>query len=180
MSWRISSNRCSSRRWAMLRLLPVKKLSTQITSWPSARSRSQRCEPMKPAPPVTSIRMPLPLSAATVAVAPERDIAETSSLHPVRLVQVAAIHHNRALQGALDPLEIRVAILVPVGDDDQCVAVGQNLILISTVSDLVAKMFLRLLQGLRIVGTDRCPHVQQPFDDCKGRCFAHIVGTRLE
>src|SRR5712692_2992724 len=34
---------------------PVKKLSTQITSWPSLRSLSQRCEPIKPAPPVTSI-----------------------------------------------------------------------------------------------------------------------------
>ena len=36
-------------------LLPVKKLSRRMTSLPSARSRSQRCEPIKPAPPVTSI-----------------------------------------------------------------------------------------------------------------------------
>src|SRR5688572_28497960 len=34
---------------------PVKKLSRQTTSAPSDRSRSQRCEPMKPAPPVTRI-----------------------------------------------------------------------------------------------------------------------------
>src|SRR5262249_57785655 len=34
----------------------VKKLSTQRTSSPRARSRSQRCEPINPAPPVTSTR----------------------------------------------------------------------------------------------------------------------------
>src|SRR5271170_3936013 len=39
----------------MFALLPVKKLSTQRTSCPCARRRSQRCEPRKPAPPVTRI-----------------------------------------------------------------------------------------------------------------------------
>src|SRR5215469_2134299 len=56
MSWRISSKRGLSTRCATLRLLPVKKLSTQSTSSPSASRRSQRCEPRKPAPPVTRIR----------------------------------------------------------------------------------------------------------------------------
>src|SRR5687768_9034242 len=35
---------------------PVLRLSTMATVWPSARSRSTTCEPMKPAPPVTSAR----------------------------------------------------------------------------------------------------------------------------
>ena len=34
--------------------LPVERLSTTSTEWPSARSRSTRLEPMNPAPPVTS------------------------------------------------------------------------------------------------------------------------------
>jgi hypothetical protein len=38
----------------MLRLVPVKKLSRQMTSWPAAIKRSQRCEPRNPAPPVTN------------------------------------------------------------------------------------------------------------------------------
>src|SRR5262245_22515022 len=45
--------------------VPVIRLSTQITSCPSARKRSHRWEPMNPAPPVISVRMtrhPLPLS----------------------------------------------------------------------------------------------------------------------
>jgi hypothetical protein len=35
----------------------VKKLSRQITSCPWATSRSHRCEPRKPAPPVTRMRL---------------------------------------------------------------------------------------------------------------------------
>ena len=38
-------------------LLPVKKLSTQITSLPSCNNRSHKNEPRKPAPPVTRIRV---------------------------------------------------------------------------------------------------------------------------
>ena len=40
----------------MLSGVLVRKLSMQMTSSPSARNRSQRCEPMKPAPPVMSTR----------------------------------------------------------------------------------------------------------------------------
>ena len=39
---------------------PVEKSSTTSTSWPSASSRSTRFEPMKPAPPVTRVRMHRP------------------------------------------------------------------------------------------------------------------------
>src|SRR6266704_1738174 len=43
-------------RCVMWSLAPVKKLSTQMTSWPLPSRRSQRCEPRKPAPPVTKVR----------------------------------------------------------------------------------------------------------------------------
>src|SRR4051812_29427299 len=39
----------------MLENVPVKRLSIQKTRWPCWMSRSQRCEPMKPAPPVTKM-----------------------------------------------------------------------------------------------------------------------------
>src|SRR3954471_4882191 len=44
----------SSRRWAMFFSDPVSKLSTQMTRWPRSSRWSQRLEPRKPAPPVTS------------------------------------------------------------------------------------------------------------------------------
>src|SRR5579859_2473718 len=43
----------SVRMWAMFASEPVSRLSTQITRWPRASSSSHRCEPRKPAPPVT-------------------------------------------------------------------------------------------------------------------------------
>src|ERR1700734_156116 len=39
--------------WAMFASDPVSRLSTQITRLPRASSSSHRCEPRKPAPPVT-------------------------------------------------------------------------------------------------------------------------------
>jgi hypothetical protein len=48
----MKEKRLSGSRAAMLSAFPVMKLSTQITSCPSARNRSQRWEPMNPAPPV--------------------------------------------------------------------------------------------------------------------------------
>ena len=49
----------------MLRLLPVNRLSTHSTSWPRASSRSIRCEPRKPAPPVTSTLLRLSYNLTT-------------------------------------------------------------------------------------------------------------------
>ena len=44
----------------MFCLRPVKKLSRHKISWPSLIRRSHKCEPRKPAPPVTRIRIILP------------------------------------------------------------------------------------------------------------------------
>src|SRR5467141_1758811 len=46
----------SPARASRLRSEPVLKLSRTVTLCPSSRSRSTRCEPMKPAPPVTKTR----------------------------------------------------------------------------------------------------------------------------
>src|SRR5271166_5598553 len=45
--------RSGSRMCSMLASEPVSRLSTQITRLPRASSSSHRCEPRKPAPPVT-------------------------------------------------------------------------------------------------------------------------------
>src|SRR5262245_46099639 len=51
MNWK-----SSERRWAMLPMSPVIRLSMPMTESPRASSVSQRCDPMKPAAPVTTIR----------------------------------------------------------------------------------------------------------------------------
>src|SRR5438874_2791322 len=52
----------------MLSIDPVERLSSTATSWPSASSRSARCEPMNPAPPVIRTFM-----AAREAISAPRD-----------------------------------------------------------------------------------------------------------
>src|SRR4051794_3566254 len=52
-SWDRNSKR-SPRRGAMFSSDPVSRLSTHRTRWPCSRRYSQRCDPRKPAPPVTT------------------------------------------------------------------------------------------------------------------------------
>ena len=54
---------------------------------------------MKPAPPVTSMRMLFHLSADTAAAAAQRDVAESAGRHAIRFVQVAAVHDDRRFEG---------------------------------------------------------------------------------
>src|SRR3990170_6131878 len=65
MSWRMNSNIGFTRRCRILFRREVKKLSTQSISFPRSSNRSQRCEPMNPAPPVTSMRF-IPNPPSTV------------------------------------------------------------------------------------------------------------------
>src|SRR6476646_468594 len=50
----LRNSNASSRMWAMFSNDPVSRLSMQITRCPSPSSRSQRWDPRKPAPPVTT------------------------------------------------------------------------------------------------------------------------------
>src|SRR4051794_13753295 len=53
MSAWMKRNVSPSRRWPMFCSDPVSKLSTQITRCPRSINASHRCDPRKPAPPVT-------------------------------------------------------------------------------------------------------------------------------
>src|SRR5918911_1331610 len=77
----------------MFSRLPVHRLSTQTTSYPSFRSRSHRWLPTKPAPPVTSARffflvLPPLLSTAKTAV------EQASSGRGPGIQDVAAVHEE--------------------------------------------------------------------------------------
>src|SRR5262245_30631131 len=50
------NSKSRSRRWAMFAIAPVRRLSMPTTESPRSSSVSQRCEPMKPAAPVTTMR----------------------------------------------------------------------------------------------------------------------------
>src|SRR5207244_7792327 len=105
-------------------------LSTHKTSSPWATSRSHRCEPRNPAPPVTRTRLATTLMAGPSPPHPasrqgpqrgpraqrraaDAEIGQTSGRHLLRLVDVAQIDHQRARQQTLDAAEIEPAELVP-------------------------------------------------------------------
>src|SRR3989338_1824056 len=72
MSWRSNWRARSDRRWAMFSSRPVMKLSTQRTAWSSRMKRSHRWEPIKPAPPVTRMRIADPRRRVLRRVAERR------------------------------------------------------------------------------------------------------------
>src|SRR6185436_18857001 len=87
----------------MFSRLPVKKLSRQSTSFPSLSSRSQRCEPMNPAPPVIKIRIISPSNPCNLWLVfsrpSHRKIPEIKHVH-LRLSETI----NRFLRRADDRL----------------------------------------------------------------------------
>src|SRR5262245_54249960 len=93
--WRTKRKRFCSWRCAMLRTFPVRRLSIAMTSWPSARRRSQRWLPRNPAPPVTRTRMVIRSAPA------HADVLPAGAPHLGGLVDVAQVDHGlRAQRGA--------------------------------------------------------------------------------
>src|SRR5882724_9917721 len=117
----------SGSSFAMLSGLPVMKLSTQMTSCPSARKRSQRCEPMKPAPPVIitlAMRRTLPDGQAS-----DRVVDESERGHVRRLVEVPAVEDDRTLQELLHAREVGPAKLVPLREDEQRIGTVERVVI---------------------------------------------------
>src|SRR5256885_5387441 len=112
----------------MFAAVPVTRLSTHTTCQPSASSRSQRWEPRKPAPPVTTARN---LGAADATV------DEAAFPHRLRVEDVAAVDDDGAAHQALDAIEVQLAKFVPFGHDEQGVGTGGDRVGILAILDRV-------------------------------------------
>src|ERR1700757_2984886 len=67
--------------------LPVEQSSITTTDLPSASKRSTRCDPMNPAPPVTSTcLLIIPVSLSLLATYPRVRVAATQSVGGLRLL----------------------------------------------------------------------------------------------
>src|ERR1700730_10194130 len=190
MSWRIAS-KCgapnSAGRWS---LRPVNYLSTHKTSSPWARSRSHRCEPKNPAPPVTRTRLATTLMAGLSRQGPQRrrravcraadaQIGETGGRHLLGLVDVAQIDHQRARQGALDAAEIEPAELVPLGQQHQCRGPLHRLIGVMAAAP-IGHQLLRLAHSFGVESADARSGGEKARQDGEARGVAHVVGVGLE
>src|SRR6476659_6283622 len=95
---------------------PVIRLSRQTTSSPRSSSRSQRCEPRKPAPPVTTTRA---TSGPTDALIDEPAAQEGGAIH-----QVAGVDHPLGGHGLADLAGVPPLEPGPRGEDGEDLGAG--------------------------------------------------------
>src|SRR5438445_13341957 len=99
----------------MLSREPVSRLSMQTTSQPLPSRKSQRWEPMKPAPPVTRTRNGA-ASARPDGLASDGAVLEAEPAHALPPVAVAPVGDDGAAQEAAAAREVEVLERVPLRD----------------------------------------------------------------
>src|SRR4051794_39510149 len=159
----------SPKRWEMLSIDPVSRLSMATTSSPRASSASQRCEPRKPAPPVTTTRATL-RSAPPDAVVREAAPADCGRIEQVPGVDDAALGHQAA-----DLVEVEPPELVPLGQHQEDGRVLAGRVRIGRHLEAVD-----LAGHGRVVGADARPPRLEAFEDLERGRAPEVVGAGLE
>src|SRR5690606_36077916 len=62
-------------------------------------------------------------------------VIEPELAHAARVEQVAAIEDDRLAQQPANAVEVRLAVLLPLGDDDECIGIVQRIIIRVDVAD---------------------------------------------
>src|SRR6516165_1782914 len=99
----------AARRWSTLSVVPVERLSRQTTSAPRSSRNSDRCDPRKPAPPVTRTRMVGPREPGSGRVdrlPADGVVLEPEPPHALGLVDVPAVEDERPPHDLSESLEI--------------------------------------------------------------------------
>src|SRR6266511_1056318 len=150
--------------WAMFSSEPVRRLSMQTTSQPFPSRKSQRWEPMKPAPPVTRT-FTRALSGRQDGLPSDRVILEAEATHALRLPEVAPVEDQGALELAAQPLEVEVLELVPLRHQHHRVGAVGRLVGRVAERDGGRQEPLRIVHGRRVVGADPGAGRVQELDD---------------
>src|SRR5262245_22074432 len=168
----------------MLSTAPVMRLSIATTSSPRSSNASQRCEPRKPAPPVTTALAmvsagyePRPRSpgVASTGSAADADVGEPPPLERRPVEEVTGVDDPRRLHEARDLVEVEPAEVVPLGEDRQ--NPGSVAHRVGIVSRHHAAH--RALDG-GVVRLDLGPLVRQERHDPQRRRLPGVVGAGLE
>src|SRR5262245_4733388 len=130
----MNEKRLLPKRCAMLSGDPVRKLSMQMTSLPSCRNRSQRCEPMNPAPPVMSTRVIVTSARCADRRAADRQVREAMLAHDYWIVQVAPVEDDGTAHELFHTREIGTPELRPLGDDEQRGGVGKCIVVHAVIA----------------------------------------------
>ena len=100
--------------------------------------------------------------------------------HLLDVVKISAIDDDRLPESAFHPVKIGVAVLVPVSDHNQRVRTHERLIVSLRIIYSVAEQSSCMIDGGRVVRTDRDPFVEESLDESQRRRFAHVIGAGLE
>src|SRR5713226_5771132 len=165
--------------WAMFSGEPVRRLSTQTTSQPCARRKSQRWEPRKPAPPVTRI-FTRALSGRQDGLPSDRVVLEAEAPHAVGLPEVAPVEDHGVLEQAPQALEVEVLEFVPLRDQHHRVRAVRRFVRRIAEGHAGRQERLGVVHGHGIVGADPGPRRVEELDDLDALGLAHVVGVGLE
>src|SRR3954464_13783445 len=100
--------------------------------------------------------------------------------HFLDVVKIPAVHDHRLPERAFYALEIRMTVLVPVGNDYQSVRTSERLIISLSIIYSVAEQTPRILDRGGVMGTDRNTLPQQTFNQGQRWRVSHIVRPSLE
>src|SRR6266581_2850066 len=165
--------------WAMFSGEPVRRLSMQTTSQPCARRKSQRWDPMKPAPPVTRIFTRAP-SGRQDGLPSDRVVLEAEAPHAVRLPEVAPVEDHSALEQAPQALEVEVLELVPLRDQHHRVRAVRRFVRRVAEGHAGRQERPGVVHRRGIVGADPGPRRVEELDDLDALGLTHVVGVGLE
>src|SRR5215813_2774057 len=83
-------------------------------------------------------------------------------------------------QFSLDPLKIRMTEFTPFGADQESIGPRQRLIVAPMVRHASAEDSASVVESFGIMHPHLCPCREKLLDDDQGRCFTHVIGSRLE
>src|ERR1044071_8859955 len=135
---------------------PVERLSITRTRAPLANKAAVRCEPIKPAPPVTR-------------AIPDSDINSASYSHVFKshfsnvrwIVDIPKISNSRGLHQVANPFHIQGPKLVPLSYENEHVRTGNRLVLICGKFNLRQEL-TSFFGSNGIVSDHVCPAITQP------------------
>src|SRR6056297_1036421 len=110
-------------------------------------------------------------------------ISETQLFEHGAVVDVAQVKEVGGFEQLLDPLQVEVAELVPLGEDEHGIGPVHGLVLVGGKGHVVFHVLQApggLFHGLGVVGPEMGAGGGQVADNSDGRALAHIVGVGFE
>src|SRR5580765_9008310 len=135
-----------------------------------------------PAPPDRMTGVIMPSVAGQGSAAADGVVGEAEAAEHGGLVEIAAVEDHGRLEYLFQPIKVRAAELLPLGDDGKGVRPLRGLIgaLGEREPGAAGEHPLRFGGGYGIVGLDSGACLEQQLDQGHGGCLAHVIRVGFE